>query len=311
MREGRLMAIDFKRIDHIAMAVEDVDRQVAIFEGVFGFRRTSTWEAVGERGVLLTFGNGDILWEVVQPGEDGAALRSFLDGPRGPGVHHVGVHVDDLGATEQALLALGIRPASASTEDQLVVSADGAGEGVQFRFFTADAPPNAQPGQASGEGKPSLGIVALDHVCTAYPDRDALSDHYAKMLGMKQVWRTPDEAWPDFGDCILEIPGAPINWEVIQPVGDESFIQSFLDRRGPSVHHVAFEVADFDAAKRACEFHEIPTFDEHDDSTDGFRWRDAFIHPKFTGGLLTQIFWEEQPGVWERSDKVRPEGYSG
>ncbi|MCA9850036.1 MAG: hypothetical protein KC461_05240, partial [Dehalococcoidia bacterium] len=85
----------------------------------------------------------------------------------------------------------------------------------------------------------------------------------------------------------------------------------FLDRRGPAVHHVAFEVSDFDAAKRACEYYELPTFDEHDDSTDGARWRDAFIHPKFTGGLLTQIFWEERPGVWERSDKVRPEGYAG
>ena len=211
-------------------------------------------------------------------------------------------------ATRKALQALGIRVSSQSTDEQLIVSADGAGEGVQFRFFVGDTTPEA--GSSSSE-KPSLGITKLDHVCVAYPDRDDLSKHYERMLGMKQVWRTPDGAWPDFGDCVLEIPGAPINWEIIQPVGDDSFIQTFLDRRGPAVHHVAFEVSDFDAAKRACEYYELPTFDEHDDSTDGARWRDAFIHPKFTGGLLTQIFWKERPGVWERSDKVRPEGYAG
>ena len=302
------MPIEFTRFDHIAMGVEDVDRQAEIFEGIFGFRRADTWERDGERGIRFAFGGGEIGWEVVQPTGDDSPLRAFLDGPRGPGVHHAGIQVADIEATRKALQALGIRVSSQSTDEQLIVSADGAGEGVQFRFFAGDAMPDASG--SAGE-KPALGITKLDHVCVAYPDRDDLSKHYERMLGMKQVWRTPDGAWPDFGDCVLEIPGAPINWEIIQPVGDDSFIQTFLDRRGPAVHHVAFEVADFDAAKRACEYYELPTFDEHDDSTDGARWRDAFIHPKFTGGLLTQIFWEERPGVWERSDKVRPEGYAG
>lgn len=312
------MPIEFTRIDHIAMGVEDVERQAEIFEGVFGFRRTMTWEEDGERGILFTFGDparGDILWEVVQPTDSDSPLRGFLDSPRGPGVHHVGVQVADLDATRTSLQALGIRPTSASTEHQLIVSADGAGEGIQFRFFSDDTPPNAQrieaPSTATRKETPSLGIVAFDHLSTAYPDRDTLSEHYARMLGTRQVWRTPDGAWPDFGDAILEVPGSPMHWEVIQPIGDDSFIQGFLDRRGPAIHHVAFEVADFDAAKRACEYYELPTFDEHDDSTEGIRWRDAFIHPKFTGGLLTQIFWEEQPGVWERSDKVRPAGFEG
>lgn len=305
------MTIEFTRIDHIAMGVEDVERQAEIFEGVFGFRRTRSWEGDGERGLLFTFGDGDLQWEVVQPTEEGAALQTFLDGPRGPGVHHVGFQVDNLEATKQALTALGIRPASSSSEQQIVVSADGAGEGIQFRFFEDPTPPNAGAAESAPSKNPSLGVTGLDHICTAYSDRDALSEHYSKMLGMRQIWRTPDGAWPDFGDCVLEIPGKQMHWEIIQPVGDESFIQTFLDRRGPSVHHVAFAVTDFDQAKRACEYFELPTFDEHDDSTDGVRWRDAFIHPKFTGGLLTQFYWEEQPGTWIHSDKVRPEGFEG
>ena len=301
------MPIEITQVHRIAMGVEDIDRQAEIFEGLFGFRRSGSWERPGERGLLFAFGDSTIQWGIVQPTSDESALRTFLDSPRGPGVHHASFGVADIEATRRALQELGIRPSTRSTDDELIVSADGAGEGVEMRFTTQPAP----SASTQSGGEPSIGVVRLDHVCTAYPDRDDLSKHYARMLGTKQVWRTPDGAWPDFGDCILEIPGQKMHWEIIQPVGDDSFITSFLDRRGPSVHHVAFEVADFDAAKRACEFYEVPTFDEHDDSTDGARWRDLFIHPKFTGGLLTQLFWEEQPGVWERSDKVRPAGYGG
>ncbi len=301
------MPIEITHIEHVAMGVEDVDRQAEIFEGLFGFQRVDTWETDTERGILFAVADSPVRWGVVQPTSDGSALQAFLDSPRGPGVHHVTLAVDDLHATRKELQALGVRPSTRSTDDELIVSASGAGEGVEMRFASA-RPRNEVEASAAED---SLGIVTLDHVCTAYPDRDALSQHYARLLGARQVWRTPDGAWPDFGDCILELPGQEMPWEVIQPVGDESFITTFLERRGPSVHHVAFEVADFDAAKRACEAREVPTFDEHDDSTDGARWRDLFIHPKFTGGLLTQLFWEEQPGVWERSDKVRPEGFAG
>jgi len=303
------MPIEFTHIEHVAMGIEDAERQAEIFEGLFGFQRVDAWETDSERGILFAFGNSEVRWGVVQPTSDGSALSAFLESPRGPGIHHVTFAVDDLHAARQELQALGVRPSTRSTDRELIVSSSGAGEGVEIRFALAK-PRREEPTRASAGGQ-SLGIVTLDHVCTAYPDRDTLSHHYGRLLGARQVWRTPDGAWPDFGDCILELPGQQMHWEVIQPVGEESFITTFLERRGPSVHHVAFEVADFDAAKRACEFHEVPTFDEHDDSTDGARWRDLFIHPKFTGGLLTQLFWEEQPGVWERSDKVRPEGFAG
>jgi 4-hydroxyphenylpyruvate dioxygenase-like putative hemolysin len=304
--------IQFTRIDHIAMGVEDADQQAAILEGLYGLKRERTWEDAEERGVGFRIGATDVRWEVVQPTSDDAPLRAFLDSPRGPGVYRVGIEVPELGATAKSLEALGVRASSGSSESRLLVSPDGAGEGVQLRFFSGDAHPEAQA--ASGEtanGDPALGIRRIDHVCTAYHDRDVLSDHYTRMLGMRQIWRTPEGSAPDFGDCVLEIPGGQMFWEVIQPVGEDSFIQSFLDRRGPAVHHVAFEVADFDAAKLACEYYEVPTFDEHDDSTDGIRWRDLFIHPRHTGGLLTQIFWEEQPHTWVRSDKVRPDGFTG
>ncbi len=300
--------IEYTRIDHVSMAVADLEAQAALFEGLFGLERAGTWEEAGDgtRGVLFALPEGDLRLEVCAPASDESPLHEFLESPRGPGLHHVTFEVDDLEAVRGELRTLGVREASGSNDQRVLVSADGAGEGIQLRFVATRPAEGAASSAVEG---PSLGIEALDHVCIAYPDRDDLSRHLERLLGARQVWRTPDGAWPDFGDCIMELPGGQMHWEIIQPMGDDSFIRKFLDSRGPAPHHVAFRVRDFDAALAACEARGVPTFDEHDDQTDGHRWRDAFIHPKHTGGLLTQIFWEAHPGVWERSDKVRPEGY--
>lgn len=90
------------------------------------------------------------------------------------------------------------------------------------------------------------------------------------------------------------------------PRGEESFIERFLDRSGPAAHHVTMEVADWDAAMAACEHHHVEPFDSNEGATDGAAWRDTFLHPKQTGGVLVQLFWEERPGVWVRSDKIPP-----
>ncbi len=87
---------------------------------------------------------------------------------------------------------------------------------------------------------------------------------------------------------------------------EDSFIERFLAKGGPGAHHVTFEVADWDAALAACEHYDTPTFDDEEGVTDGAAWKHTFIHPKKTGGVLVQLFWEERPGVWVRSDKVSP-----
>ncbi len=121
---------------------------------------------------------------------------------------------------------------------------------------------------------------------------------------MQELWRTPDGMHEDLADLVMRIPGGQMLWEIIQPVGEGSFIERFLNTRGAAAHHATFQVGDWEQAMAACERHGIPTFDANSGETDGARWNDAFIHPKHTGGVLVQLFWEERPGVWVRSDKV-------
>ncbi|MFG2249174.1 VOC family protein [Spirillospora sp. NPDC048823] len=323
------------RIDHVAQVAADLDAQVGLLEGLFGFRRVRSWDNPGEgvRGARLEIpGSGGQAWEVVAPAGDGSALRTWLDDHNGrPGLHHVGAEVPDLEAVRAELEVRGIKPTDGVRGRWLEASLTPPehGPGVLFRLrgpggldmcgdsahstteVTEPDGPSSSPhpppfnGRAALDG-PSLGIVGLDHVCQAFHDRDELARWYHDLAGFVQVWRTPDDEHPDMADLVLNIPGSTICWEVITSRGEDSFIEKFLNRSGPAAHHVTFEVADWDAAMAACEHHGTPTFDDNEGSTDGAAWRDTFIHPKHTGGVLVQLFWEERPGVWVRSDKIPP-----
>lgn len=311
--------LEFTRIDHIGQVVSEVAPQVALLEGLFGFRQRRRWENVdrGCRGVSLEVpGRTGVRWEVQAPLSEGSPLQRFLDSPRGPGLHHVAIQVSDVGAAAEELRRLGNEPAVLGEHwIETPIEPQPGGQGLLFRFFGPEVSgvcgddggvddASSESPTAKSEGGPSLGIVAIDHVCHAYRDRDELGRWYERVLGMDEIYRTPDGEHSDLADLVLDIPATTLRWEVIQPVGEDSFMQRFLDTRGAAPHHVTFEVADWERAVAACAHHDIPTFDENQGETDGARWRDAFIHPKRTGGMLVQLFWEEQSGVWVRSDKI-------
>ncbi|MFQ5691096.1 MAG: VOC family protein [Gemmatimonadota bacterium] len=302
------------RIDHIGQVVGDLEKQVRLLEGLFGFRRTRAWESAEEgcRGVLLDVpGSWGQRWEVLSPLGEDSAYHAFLDGPLGPGLHHVAVQVTDLAAARKRLEELAIDASENQRWIDVPFAPPAGPAGIGFRIF---APPVlatcGDHGAPSGALEtppsvaPNLGIVGIEQIGQAYPDREVLARWCEQAVGMREVYRTPDGQHSDMATLVLTIPGTQMRWELIAPVGEASFVQSFLNKRGAGAAHVTFEVRDFEQAMAAAEHHGIPTFDLHEGETDGARWRDWFIHPRHTGGFLVQLFWEERPGVWSRSDKV-------
>jgi catechol 2,3-dioxygenase-like lactoylglutathione lyase family enzyme len=312
------------RIDHIGQVAPELEPQVQLLEGLFGFRRVRAWDnpGAGCRGVRLRLPAAwGQCWEVIAPSGDGSAIQAHLDaqGGRG-GLHHIAAEVPDLDAARAELVGRGIEPvdAAAGRWFEASLSPPTSGPGVRFRLRgpgdlgmcgddgTAGPASFDHPPRPTPTDLPALGIVSIDHVCQAFPDRDELARWYAELAGFVQVWRTPEDEHPDMADLVMNIPGSTICWEIIMPRGEDSFIERFWNKNGAAAHHVTFEVADWDEALAACRHHDTPTFGENEGSTDGAAWRDAFIHPKHTGGVLVQLFWEERPGVWVRSDKIPP-----
>lgn len=306
--------LNIYRIDHIGQVVPDLEKQVHLLERLFGFRRTRSWEnrAQGCRGMLLELpACRDQRWEVLAPLGENSPYQDFLDRNKGAGLHHVAVQVPDLPAARKALTALGVAfQDSERWIDAAFAPPDGPA-GFTLRIF---APPvlaicgdddQARPALAAAPADgPDLGIVSVQQIGHAHPDRNGLARWCEQAVGMREVYRTRDGEHPDMATMVLTIPGTQMHWELISPVGEDSFVQGFLNKRGAGIAHVTFQVRDYAQAMAAAEHHGIPTINLHEGETDGAQWRDWFIHPKHTGGFLVQLFWEEMPGVWSRSDKI-------
>jgi methylmalonyl-CoA/ethylmalonyl-CoA epimerase len=95
-------------IDHVGVAVEDIDSSVALYRDVLGMPLVHR-ETVADQGVdaaLLDVGDGHI--ELVAPLGPETAVGKFL-AKRGPGLHHVAYRVSDVEATLSRLAAAGVR----------------------------------------------------------------------------------------------------------------------------------------------------------------------------------------------------------
>lgn len=97
-----------KRIDHIGIAVHDLDAAIALYRDTYGI---TNWEriALPERHMQVAVCHiGDSMLEFITPTSDEAAFARFLR-ERGEGVHHIAYEVDDVDAALRTVEGRGIR----------------------------------------------------------------------------------------------------------------------------------------------------------------------------------------------------------
>ena len=98
----------FGTIDHIGIAVADLDEAIAVHRDTYGMPLVHR-ETIAEQGVeaaLLDVGDSHV--ELLAPLGDDTPVGRFL-AKRGPGLHHVAYRVDDVGAALDELRAAGVR----------------------------------------------------------------------------------------------------------------------------------------------------------------------------------------------------------
>lgn len=95
-------------LDHVAIAVESIDRALPAFQAVTG-APSSPRERVDAQGVELVFvGAGDGKLELLEPLSEESAVGRFLR-THGPGMHHVAYRVTDIEAKLAELDAAGFQ----------------------------------------------------------------------------------------------------------------------------------------------------------------------------------------------------------
>lgn len=97
----------FTHVDHIGLAVADVEEAIAHYRAAFGL---TEWERISlpDRHMAVGVARlGDTLIELIAPTSDQAAFAKFLN-DKGPGVHHIAYRVDDIYAALAELKERGV-----------------------------------------------------------------------------------------------------------------------------------------------------------------------------------------------------------
>jgi methylmalonyl-CoA/ethylmalonyl-CoA epimerase len=98
----------FKGVDHVVVAVKDLDAAVGKYEAIYGAPVSERSEAAAAGMKMAFFRFGDSYVELVSNlGDEGPIARRLAD--RGEGVHLVAMKVDDLDATLAELRGKGVR----------------------------------------------------------------------------------------------------------------------------------------------------------------------------------------------------------
>jgi methylmalonyl-CoA/ethylmalonyl-CoA epimerase len=98
----------FGAIDHIGVAVEDLDRSIELYRDVLGMALEHR-ETVSQQGVeAALMGIGDSHVELLAPLGDDTPVGKFL-AKRGPGLHHAAYRCDDIARTLEQCKQRGLR----------------------------------------------------------------------------------------------------------------------------------------------------------------------------------------------------------
>ncbi len=109
------------KIDHIAIAVHDVEESAKIYQQALGVDSVEfeTIETEGVKVAIIHLENGRI--ELMQPTNDSSPIKKFLD-KKGQGLHHLALETDNIEGEVERMEGCGIqflgkiRPGSAGTK---------------------------------------------------------------------------------------------------------------------------------------------------------------------------------------------------
>jgi methylmalonyl-CoA/ethylmalonyl-CoA epimerase len=125
----------------------------------------------------------------------------------------------------------------------------------------------------------------IDHVGVATEDLEGAISLYEGTLGMPVAHRETVES-QGVEAVLLDVGDGHV--ELLRPLGPDTPVGKYLAKKGPGLHHVAYAVPDIDEALDRMKQAGVELIDQ--EAREGIRGsRVAFVHPKSTGSVLTEI----------------------
>ena len=126
---------------------------------------------------------------------------------------------------------------------------------------------------------------SVHHIGIAVDDLDAAIERYAALFGGSLEHR---ERVEDQGVEAASLRVGSSRVELLAPLGPDTPVGRFLAKRGPGMHHVAFEVDDVAAELGRLRADGVHLIDEQP-RRGLFGLEVAFVHPESTGGVLAEF----------------------
>ena len=128
-------------------------------------------------------------------------------------------------------------------------------------------------------------ILGIEHLGIAVEDLAQDSPFWKHVLNMDHV---STEVVADQGVTTDIYDTGKGKVELLEAANPDSPIVKFLEKRGPGIHHVCFEVDNVTIAIKELKENEIYIIgDDYSIGAEGYKV--AFIHPRSTGGVLVEL----------------------
>jgi methylmalonyl-CoA/ethylmalonyl-CoA epimerase len=133
-------------------------------------------------------------------------------------------------------------------------------------------------------------LTRIDHVGIACRDLEEKIGFYESAFGLAVVSLETNEA-QGVREAMLQVAQGPAGGNYVQllePLGPQTPVGRFLERRGEGIHHVGYGVADITAALESLGANGLRLIDarpRHGSMGASI----AFLHPASVGGVLTEL----------------------
>ena len=134
-------------------------------------------------------------------------------------------------------------------------------------------------------------LKKIDHIGIAVHSIDQARTFYEQALGL-ECERIEEVASQKVRTAFFTLGETHI--ELLEPMDDSSPIAKFLEKRGEGVHHIAYLSDDLTAQLERTRKADCMLINEHPVTGAGGK-QIAFLHPKSTGGVLTEICENPEP----------------
>lgn len=128
-------------------------------------------------------------------------------------------------------------------------------------------------------------ILKIDHLGIAVPSIDGGNEFWSDILGLKMEGKETVES-QKVTTAFLPVGESEV--ELLESTQPDGPIAKFIEKKGPGFQHVAFRVADIEAALAELKEKGVKLIDETPRPGAGGA-KIAFLHPKATGGVLVEL----------------------